>query len=151
MQRPQKVFLVYSRYQTGDALTTIAAAASSGSEVFLTDMLKGRLTYRQIGFSGTRHSDHIAALAAFQVSPRYLQSNTRIECLKEERTFKERIVGLKRSLQLCLTYGPLASKCQTYLSLIFSYSHSIKLKGFSLLFPSFSELGTRLIFLEPCY
>ena len=50
----------------GDALTTIAAATSAGSEVFLTDTMKGRLTYRQIGFSGTRHSDHLAALAAFQ-------------------------------------------------------------------------------------
>ena len=67
MENP--VFTIYnSLLQTGDALTTIAAATSAGSEVFLTDMLKGRLTYRQIGFSGTRHSDHIAALAAFQVS-----------------------------------------------------------------------------------
>ena len=63
---PSKLTIFQSESIQGDALTTIAAATSAGSEVFLTDTMKGRLTYRQIGFSGTRHSDHLAALAAFQ-------------------------------------------------------------------------------------
>ena len=52
---------------SGDALTTMAAASATGSDIFMTDMTRGRLTGRQIAFAGNRHSDHVAMLNAFQV------------------------------------------------------------------------------------
>ena len=54
-------------FYAGDALCTMAAAASTGSEVFMTDMTRGRLTFRQSNFAGNRYSDHVALLNAFQV------------------------------------------------------------------------------------
>ena len=53
-------------FQTGDALSTMAAASATSSKFFLTDMTRGRLTYRQVNFAGNRHSDHVAMLNAFQ-------------------------------------------------------------------------------------
>ena len=50
----------------GDAMCTIAAQASSGTDFFITDMTRGFLSYQQRNFAGNKHSDHIAALNAFQ-------------------------------------------------------------------------------------
>ena len=50
----------------GDALCTMAAQASTGTEFFVTEMNRGRLTFYQRNFSGNRFSDHVAALNAFQ-------------------------------------------------------------------------------------
>jgi len=51
----------------GDALATLAAQASTGTEFFVTDQSRGFLTFAQKNFSGNRFSDHVAALNAFQV------------------------------------------------------------------------------------
>ena len=61
-----KMMVLGAMFFAGDALTTIGAASSTGSEVFMTDMSNGRLTYRQRNFAGNRYSDHIAMLSAFQ-------------------------------------------------------------------------------------
>ena len=53
-------------FKAGDALTTIASASSTGSEVFMTDLTNGRLTFRQKNFAGDKNSDHLALLNAFQ-------------------------------------------------------------------------------------
>ena len=50
----------------GDAVATIAAQSSTGTEFFITDMNRGRLNFQQRNFSGNRYSDHIAQLNAFQ-------------------------------------------------------------------------------------
>ena len=50
----------------GDALTTMAAAATTGSDIFLTDASGGRLSYRQRNFAGNKYSDHVGILNAFQ-------------------------------------------------------------------------------------
>jgi ATP-dependent RNA helicase A len=42
-----RMMVLGALFQVGDALTTMAAASTTGSEFFLTDMSRGRLTYRQ--------------------------------------------------------------------------------------------------------
>ena len=60
-----KMMVLGAMFFAGDALTTIAAASSTGSEVFLTDMTNGKLIGRQRSFAGNRYSDHIAMLNVF--------------------------------------------------------------------------------------
>ena len=60
-----KMMVLGAMFSAGDALTTIAAASSTGSEVFLTDMTNGKLSGRQRSFAGNRYSDHIAILNVF--------------------------------------------------------------------------------------
>ena len=50
----------------GDAVATVAAQASCGTEFFMTDMTRGRLNFQQRNFAGNRYSDHIAQFNAFQ-------------------------------------------------------------------------------------
>ena len=50
----------------GDAVCTIAAQTSAGTEFFVTDATRGRLSFHQRNFAGNRYSDHLAALNAFQ-------------------------------------------------------------------------------------
>nr|XP_040564677.1 dosage compensation regulator-like isoform X2 [Lepeophtheirus salmonis] len=52
-------------FSCADALCTIAAQASCGAELFITELTRGRLNFQQRSFSGCRFSDHIAALNAF--------------------------------------------------------------------------------------
>merc|ERR1719273_2208534 len=61
-----KMMILGALFGCGDAACTIAAQASTGTEFFMTDMTRGRLTYQQRNFAGNRYSDHIAALNAFQ-------------------------------------------------------------------------------------
>jgi ATP-dependent RNA helicase A len=42
-----RMMVLGALFQVGDALTTMAAASTTSSEFFLTDMSRGRLTYRQ--------------------------------------------------------------------------------------------------------
>ncbi len=56
-----------SLLRCGDALCTMAAQASTGTEFFVTDLTAGRLNRQQRAFSGNRFSDHVAAFNAFQV------------------------------------------------------------------------------------
>lgn len=60
-----KMMVLGTMLSCGDALCTMAAQASTGTEFFLTDMNRGRLTFQQKNFSGNRFSDHVAALNAF--------------------------------------------------------------------------------------
>ena len=61
-----KMLVLGAMFSAGDGLTTIAAASSTGAEVFLTDLTNGRLTFRQRNFAGSKHSDHLALLNTFQ-------------------------------------------------------------------------------------
>ncbi len=81
-----KMLVLGSMLRCGDALCTMAAQvlikmtvriyqlgvkkfawqASTGTEFFVTDMTQGRLNRQQRAFSGSRFSDHVAALNAFQ-------------------------------------------------------------------------------------
>ena len=61
-----KMMVLGAMFFAGDALTTMAAASSTGSEIFLTDMTRGRLSFRQRNFAGNRYSDHVGMLNAFQ-------------------------------------------------------------------------------------
>eukprot|EP00096_Caligus_rogercresseyi_P013448 TRINITY_DN609_c0_g1_i3.p1 TRINITY_DN609_c0_g1~~TRINITY_DN609_c0_g1_i3.p1 ORF type:complete len:1366 (-),score=340.83 TRINITY_DN609_c0_g1_i3:377-4474(-) len=63
--RMGKMMVFGCLFSCADALCTIAAQASCGVEMFVTDMTRGRLTFRQRLFTGSRFSDHIAALNAF--------------------------------------------------------------------------------------
>ena len=61
-----KMMILGTLFGLGDAVATIAAQASTGTEFFMTDMNRGRLNFQQRNFSGNRYSDHIAQLNAFQ-------------------------------------------------------------------------------------
>ena len=61
-----KMVVLGTIFKAGDALTIIASASSTGSEVFRTDLTNGRLTFRQKNFAGDKNSDHLALLNAFQ-------------------------------------------------------------------------------------
>ena len=61
-----KMMVLGAMFFAGDALTTMAAASSTGSEIFMTDMTRGRLSFRQRNFAGNRYSDHVGMLNAFQ-------------------------------------------------------------------------------------
>jgi ATP-dependent RNA helicase A len=61
-----KMMILGTVFGCGDAVTTIAAQSSTGSEFFMTDMTRGRLTFQQRNFAGNRYSDHIAQFNAFQ-------------------------------------------------------------------------------------
>ena len=61
-----KMMILGTLFGLGDAVATIAAQASTGTEFFMTDMNRGRLSFQQRNFSGNRYSDHIAQLNAFQ-------------------------------------------------------------------------------------
>ena len=63
-----KMILLGTVFGCADALCGIAAQASSGIDFFTTDMNRGRLTHAQRKFAGSRFSDHVAALNAFQVN-----------------------------------------------------------------------------------
>jgi ATP-dependent RNA helicase A len=43
-----KMMVLGSMFFCGDALCTIAAQSSTGSEIFMTDMTRGRLSYQQV-------------------------------------------------------------------------------------------------------
>ncbi|XP_054273843.1 ATP-dependent RNA helicase A-like isoform X1 [Macrosteles quadrilineatus] len=58
-----KMMILGVMFFCGDALATIAANSSTMPEVFVTDR---RLSYQQRAFAGTRYSDHVAMLNAFQ-------------------------------------------------------------------------------------
>ena len=62
-----KMIVLGSVFGCADALCGIAAQASSGTDYFVTDMNRGRLTHVQRKFAGSRFSDHVAAMNAFQV------------------------------------------------------------------------------------
>lgn len=46
-------------------VVSFSSQASIGTEFFVTDMTRGRLTFQQKNFSGNRFSDHVAAVNAF--------------------------------------------------------------------------------------
>lgn len=60
-----KMMVLGTLFNCGDALCTIAAMASAGTDFFVTDLTRGRLSYQQRNFAGDRCSDHVAALNAF--------------------------------------------------------------------------------------
>ena len=60
-----KMMVLGAMFCAGDALTTIAAASSTGAQVFMTDLTSGRLAPWQRNFAGSRHSDHLATLNTF--------------------------------------------------------------------------------------
>lgn len=51
----------------GDALTTMAANSTTFPEIFTLEQGRRRLSYHQRALAGTRASDHVAMLYAFQV------------------------------------------------------------------------------------
>ena len=74
-----KMLVVGAMFSAGDGLTTIAAASSTGSEVFLTDQTNGRLTFRQRDFAGRTQSDHLALLNTFYTWETARQAGERAE------------------------------------------------------------------------
>jgi ATP-dependent RNA helicase A len=62
-----KMMILGAVFECADALCTMAAQSSAGTDLFVTDMNRGRLSYTQRNFAGCRFSDHVAALNAFQV------------------------------------------------------------------------------------
>lgn len=63
--RVGKMLVLGAALKFGDALCTIAAQTSAGTEFFVTDMRGGRLSFQQKNFAGNRFSDHLCALNAF--------------------------------------------------------------------------------------
>ena len=63
-----RMLVMAAVFSLGDAAATIAAATGDAREVFFTGGPAGDrgLTCRQRSFAGSRHSDHLAALSAFQ-------------------------------------------------------------------------------------
>ncbi|XP_063239995.1 ATP-dependent RNA helicase A isoform X2 [Bacillus rossius redtenbacheri] len=61
-----KMMVLGCMFSCGDALATLAASSSTSPDVFSTTMDKRRLTFQQKSFAGTRFSDHVAMLNAFQ-------------------------------------------------------------------------------------
>ena len=61
-----KMMILGALFGCGDAVATVAAQASTGTEFFMTDMTRGRLNFQQRNFAGNRYSDHIAQFNAFQ-------------------------------------------------------------------------------------
>ena len=61
-----KMMILGAMFGCGEAVATIAAQASTGTEFFMTDMTRGRLSFQQRNFAGNRYSDHIAQFNAFQ-------------------------------------------------------------------------------------
>lgn len=53
-------------FNCGNALATIAANSTTFPDVFIQTLERRRLAFHQKSFSGTRYSDHIATLNAFQ-------------------------------------------------------------------------------------
>ena len=76
-----KMMVMGAIFSAGDALTTIASASSTGSEVFITDLNNGRLTFRQRNFAGNKQSDHLALLNAFQSWEHARQGGERSEVM----------------------------------------------------------------------
>ena len=72
-----KMMVLGAMFFEGDALTTMAAASSTASEIFLTDLTRGRLSFRQRNFTGSRYSDHVGMLNAFQCWENARQSGVR--------------------------------------------------------------------------
>lgn len=58
-----KMLILATIFGVGDALATIASNSSTFSEIF---MAERRLSYQQRNFAGSRNSDHLAMLNAFQ-------------------------------------------------------------------------------------
>ena len=61
----QNVTLILTLYSCGDAMC-IMGAASTFSEPFITSLDRRRLSYQHKNLAGTRFSDHVAMLHAFQ-------------------------------------------------------------------------------------
>ena len=76
-----KMMILGTLLQCGDAMTTITAAASTGAEVFMTDLTNGRLMQRQKNFAGSRYSDHVATLHVFQSWDNARQAGERSEVM----------------------------------------------------------------------
>ena len=49
-----KMIVLGAMFFCGDAMCAVAARASTGTEFFMTDMTRGRLTFRQVQFAGNR-------------------------------------------------------------------------------------------------